>query len=133
MIAQGIVLHDYFAQRDGGGKVAITLAHDLGWPVVAGSVSPAAGLDEDWPDVPVRVLGGTLTRPLPRIVLQAWRWSRYTGRHETAIYKRLALPVGARIPGPAILEQPDTTVLIEPGLTGVIDDLGNTIIERSGA
>ena len=53
--------------------------------------------------------------------------------HETAIYKRLALPVGARIPGPAILEQPDTTVLIEPGLTGVIDDLGNTIIERSGA
>lgn len=53
--------------------------------------------------------------------------------HDTAIYDRLALPVGARIDGPAILEQPDTTVLIEPGLTGVIDSFGNTIIERSGA
>lgn len=52
--------------------------------------------------------------------------------HDTAIYNRLSLPVGARIPGPAILEQPDTTVLIEPDLTGVIDELGNTIIERSG-
>ncbi|MFN3154343.1 hydantoinase/oxoprolinase family protein [Marivita cryptomonadis] len=52
--------------------------------------------------------------------------------HDTAIYNRLSLPVGTRIPGPAILEQPDTTVLIEPNLTGVIDELGNTIIERSG-
>jgi len=52
--------------------------------------------------------------------------------HDTAIYNRLSLPVCARIPGPAILEQPDTTVLIEPNLTGVIDELGNTIIERSG-
>jgi len=40
------------------------------------------------------------------------------GWHDTAIYARLALPVGAEIPGPAILEQPDTTILIEPGLTG---------------
>ncbi len=55
-----------------------------------------------------------------------------TAWHDTAIYRRLELPVGARIPGPAILEQPDTTVLIEPGLIGVIDALGNTIIERSG-
>ena len=51
---------------------------------------------------------------------------------ETAIYDRLALPVGARITGPAILEQPDTTVLIEPGLTGRVDEYGNTIIERAG-
>lgn len=49
---------------------------------------------------------------------------------ETAIYSRLALPVGAVIDGPAILEQPDTTVLIEPGLRGSVDRFGNTIIER---
>ncbi|MEW9921557.1 hydantoinase/oxoprolinase family protein [Marimonas sp. MJW-29] len=49
--------------------------------------------------------------------------------HETAIYDRLRLPVGAVIEGPAILEQPDTTVLIEPGLRGRVDDFGNTIIE----
>ncbi len=49
--------------------------------------------------------------------------------HDTAIYDRHGLPVGAEIPGPAILVQPDTTVLIEPGLTGRVDDYGNTIIE----
>ena len=48
--------------------------------------------------------------------------------HDTAIFDRLALPVGAQIPGPAILVQPDTTVLIEPGLIGTVDRFGNTII-----
>ncbi len=51
--------------------------------------------------------------------------------HETALYDRLVLPVGAEIAGPAILEQPDTTVLIEPDLVGRIDDYGNTLIERA--
>ncbi|ETX28776.1 hydantoinase/oxoprolinase family protein [Roseivivax isoporae] len=50
--------------------------------------------------------------------------------HETAIYDRLALPVGAEIAGPAILEQPDTTVLVDPGLVARVDRFGNTIIER---
>lgn len=49
--------------------------------------------------------------------------------HDTAIYDRLALPVGAEIAGPAILEQADTTVLIPPGLVGRVDRYGNTIIE----
>ena len=52
--------------------------------------------------------------------------------HDTAIYDRLALPVGHVINGPAILEQPDTTVLIEPGLQGRVDQFGNTIIEPAG-
>jgi N-methylhydantoinase A len=49
--------------------------------------------------------------------------------HDTAIYNRLMLPIGAQICGPAILEQPDTTVLIDPHLVGRVDDFGNTIIE----
>jgi N-methylhydantoinase A len=53
--------------------------------------------------------------------------------HETAIYDRLSLPVGSEIEGPAILVQPDTTVLIDPGLTGRVDTYGNTIIEPSEA
>ena len=52
--------------------------------------------------------------------------------YETRIYDRLSLPVGARIEGPAILEQPDTTVLVEPGLEAVVDRFGNTIIEPVG-
>ncbi|MCG8693602.1 MAG: hypothetical protein MI806_20545, partial [Minwuiales bacterium] len=52
------------------------------------------------------------------------------GWHDAAIYARLDLPAGARIPGPAILEQPDTTIFIEPDLTGEVDRFGNLIIER---
>ncbi|OIQ32902.1 MAG: hydantoin utilization protein A [Alphaproteobacteria bacterium MedPE-SWcel] len=50
--------------------------------------------------------------------------------YDTTIYDRLALPVGAVVNGPAILEQADTTVLIDPGLTGRVDSFGNTIITR---
>lgn len=49
--------------------------------------------------------------------------------YDTAIYDRLALPSGTKIVGPAILTQPDTTVLIEPHLQGRVDRFGNTIIE----
>ena len=51
------------------------------------------------------------------------------GFRDTAIWSRLDLPQGARIDGPAILEQPDATTVIEPGLTGRIDALGNLIVE----
>ena len=51
--------------------------------------------------------------------------------HEAAIYARLDLPVGAVVPGPAILEQPDTTILIEPGLAGEVDAYGNVLVGAS--
>jgi N-methylhydantoinase A len=49
---------------------------------------------------------------------------------ETPIYDRLALPVGARIAGPAVLEQPDATTVLEPALDAVVDRLGNLVIAR---
>ncbi|MFP5475119.1 MAG: hypothetical protein ACLGJD_15865, partial [Gammaproteobacteria bacterium] len=45
-------------------------------------------------------------------------------------YARLDLPVGARIAGPAILEQADTTVWLEPGFEAVVDALGNLILRQ---
>jgi len=56
-----------------------------------------------------------------------------TDWHDTAVYHRLRLPIGAQIQGPAILTQADTTVLIEPGLQGRVDEFGNTVIERCPA
>ena len=50
---------------------------------------------------------------------------------DAAIWARLDLPVGARIEGPAILEQPDATTVVEPGHLGAIDRLGNLIVERA--
>jgi N-methylhydantoinase A len=46
------------------------------------------------------------------------------------VYERLDLPAGAVIPGPALLEQPDTTIFIDPGLTGRVDGFGNLVITR---
>ena len=41
-------------------------------------------------------------------------------------------PVGARVEGPALLEQPDTTIFIEPDLAGQVDGFGNLVIARKG-
>jgi N-methylhydantoinase A len=49
---------------------------------------------------------------------------------QAAIHDRLALPVGAEIAGPAILEQADATIVIDPGLAGRVDRFGNLIVER---
>ncbi|MGH2341688.1 hydantoinase/oxoprolinase family protein [Segnochrobactraceae bacterium EtOH-i3] len=46
------------------------------------------------------------------------------------IYDRLKLPVGALIAGPAILEQSDTTIFVDPGLVGRVDAFGNIVMER---
>ena len=46
------------------------------------------------------------------------------------VYDRLALPAEAVVAGPAVLEQPDTTVLIAPGQAGTVDKLGNIVISR---
>jgi N-methylhydantoinase A len=52
------------------------------------------------------------------------------GWHSTSIWSRLDLPAGSSIAGPAILEQPDATTVIEPGFSGRTDALGNLIVER---
>lgn len=52
--------------------------------------------------------------------------------HEAAVYDRLALPVGAEVRGPAILEQPDTTILVDPGLLARVDAFGNVLLLPEG-
>lgn len=50
--------------------------------------------------------------------------------HKTGIYERLPLSTGVKVPGPAILEQPDATICIEPDLQGKVDRFGNLVITR---
>jgi N-methylhydantoinase A len=49
------------------------------------------------------------------------------------VYDRLALPQGADIPGPAVLEQQDATIWVEPGFTARVDRFGNLIVTRKAA
>ncbi|MEH3147465.1 MAG: hydantoinase/oxoprolinase family protein [Methylobacterium frigidaeris] len=44
---------------------------------------------------------------------------------EAAVYAREALPFGARIEGPAVVQQVDATTVIEPGAVATVDDIGN--------
>lgn len=50
--------------------------------------------------------------------------------YEASVFARLDLPVGAQIGGPAILEQPDATIFVEPWLIATVDALGNVLMER---
>ncbi|RMF35911.1 MAG: hydantoinase/oxoprolinase family protein, partial [Alphaproteobacteria bacterium] len=50
---------------------------------------------------------------------------------EAGVYDRLALAAGERIDGPALMEQPDATCFVDPGLSARVDRFGNLIIERS--
>jgi N-methylhydantoinase A len=50
---------------------------------------------------------------------------------EATIWDRLALPVGTVIAGPAVLEQSDATIFVDPGLEGAVDRFGNVIVRRS--
>ncbi|MBL8581381.1 MAG: hydantoinase/oxoprolinase family protein [Rhizobiaceae bacterium] len=49
--------------------------------------------------------------------------------HDTPIYRREKLPLGALIEGPAILEQMDATTVLEPGDRARSDTDGNIVIE----
>jgi N-methylhydantoinase A/oxoprolinase/acetone carboxylase beta subunit len=59
------------------------------------------------------------------------RRAHFGGFVPTAIYERARLPLGARLAGPAIVEQSDTTTVIPPGVTALVDDAGNLRLRRA--
>ncbi len=52
-----------------------------------------------------------------------------TGFEDAAVYRREALAAGRRIAGPAIVEQPDTTILVPSGWCGMVGAGGVLILE----
>jgi N-methylhydantoinase A len=53
------------------------------------------------------------------------------GVHTTAIYERNRLEPGMEIDGPAIVEEPATTIVVFPGQQTKVDDYGNLRIHAS--
>jgi len=70
----------------------------------------------------VEALGGA-PRPIKRRPAYFGSW------HDTAIYAREDLRPGIRFEGPAIVEQNDTTTVVEPGMTTRVDAFGNLLVE----
>jgi N-methylhydantoinase A len=82
------------------------------------------------PRVPLEELpGGAAATPSPRARRRIWLDGRPT---EARVYDRSALGRGARIEGPAIVEQPDTTVLVPGGHVGEVERFGNLLLRREG-
>jgi N-methylhydantoinase A len=52
-----------------------------------------------------------------------------TGWATTPVYRRERLPLEATIEGPALIEQLDTTTVLEPGSRARLDRLGNLLVE----
>ena len=50
----------------------------------------------------------------------------------TPVYARARLALGAGLPGPAIVEQADTTTVVPPGWAVLVEESGNLRIRRNG-
>ena len=90
-----------------------------------GCVAPVAGLEADY------FLGG---KALPSPGGQAFQGQRPAyfwaeGKFmETPVYDRRSLAPGSEISGPAIIEQMDTTTVVEIGVKAFMDTCGNLIL-----
>ncbi len=67
-------------------------------------------------------LAAAVTGTRPLFAHGAW--------HAATIFARDALPLGAAIAGPAVIEQLDATTVVEPGTSARVDALGNLRITR---
>jgi N-methylhydantoinase A len=59
-------------------------------------------------------------------------WFAEGGWRDTPVYRREKLPAGARFAGPAIVEQLDCTIVIEPGDRVEADRFGNLVVSVEG-
>ena len=59
-------------------------------------------------------------------------WFRETGGAETPVYWRPDLSAGARLSGPAVIEQLDSTTVVPPGFSAEIDGWLNIILRQEG-
>ena len=73
---------------------------------------------------PSALVSGT---PRPAAMRKVW----FEEWHDTAIYHRADLLPGHSFSGPAIVEQADTTAVIEPGMRARVDGFGNILVEMA--
>jgi N-methylhydantoinase A len=81
------------------------------------------------PRVPIAEMPATVSAPVARATRRIWLDGRPT---EARVFDRAALGRGARLQGPAIVEQADTTVLVPGGHVGEVDRFGNLLLRRAG-
>jgi 5-oxoprolinase (ATP-hydrolysing) len=97
-----------------------------GIEIVAARVE-VVGRTPDPPDETTEIVKG---RPSPSETTTTW----FDGRpHETGIYSRENLHAGDEIQGPAILCEPTSTVVVEPGFSAAILSRGEIVMTDAGS
>jgi len=81
------------------------------------------------PRVPLGEVSPPAAPPAPRGTRRIWLDGHRT---EARVFDRAAFGRGARLVGPAVVEQPDTTVLVPGGHVGEVDRFGNLVLRREG-
>ncbi|MEN8195684.1 MAG: hydantoinase/oxoprolinase family protein [Pseudomonadota bacterium] len=76
-------------------------------------------------DVSTLAASGAEGAPQPTVTRRVWFAQ---GWMDTPIYRRADIGPGTKIDGPAIVEQMDTTIVIEPGCQAEADGMGNLIV-----
>ena len=69
--------------------------------------------------------GSALPAPLSRRTA----WFEAHGNVDTPVYRRLALRAGHEVAGPAVIEQMDSTTVLQPGDRAHVDRYGNLLVE----
>jgi N-methylhydantoinase A len=136
-----------------GNEITIWLGEGESWPVETGEVHSRFEAQYEAvygmriPDVRVEVVTWRVSAfgPAPLVSLSARqsgggdpvpkgtrpvRFARHVAPVDTPVYDRVALAVGARIAGPALLEERETTGVLRPGWTAVVNDDGSVIATR---
>jgi N-methylhydantoinase A len=100
-----------------------------------GSASPGEPLELVTVRVRVRGVVGPPELTVPDragTVAEARRETRsvwFDGEMSTPVYERAALPTGARVDGPAVVEGSESTLVVRPDDTVTVDTDGNLLVE----
>lgn len=72
--------------------------------------------------------GGTLDKALVRTSRSVFRVDGKLEAFDTPVYRRTSLPVGEVFHGPAIILQKDSTTVMPPATTAIVDKSGSILI-----
>ena len=92
--------------------------------VLVNLVTSVIGRRRRFPMAALLDAGGRATRVEGAIIAERRLFARGTWQM-APVLDRVKLPIGARIAGPAVVQQVDATTLIEPGSAALVDDIGN--------
>lgn len=82
---RGSILHDYFDNPDGGGRVALTLAKHLNWPIHCGFSSELLTTIPEADQIDIRNIGVRPAYRVLRVLNLVKSWSKFQVTHSNPI------------------------------------------------